>query len=103
MGGDVVVASVPASGSAFVVGLPAVAEVPRGVVGEAIGGAVEAEEIGLEERAVLRALRADGGIGGRAAGRQAGRGARGSGDPVGAAQRADDGLRGAGMPEVDAA
>ena len=103
MGGDVAVASVPASGSAFVVGLPAVAEIPRGVVTAAIRGAAEAEEIGLEERAVLRALRAGGGIGGRAAARQAGPGARGIGDPAGAAERVDGGPRSAEMPAVDAA
>ncbi|HYN49222.1 MAG TPA: ATP-binding protein, partial [Candidatus Nanopelagicales bacterium] len=60
MGGDVAVASVPGSGSSFVVGLPAVAGVPRPVVAAAIAAATNAEEVQLEERAVLRALRAGG-------------------------------------------
>lgn len=60
MGGDVAVASVPGSGSSFVVGLPAVAGVPRPVVAAAIGAATDAEEVELEERAILRALRAGG-------------------------------------------
>lgn len=67
MGGDVVVASVPGSGSSFIVGLPAVADVPRPVVAAAVGAAAEAEEVGLEERAILRALRAGGPAGGLAA------------------------------------
>jgi len=58
MGGDVAVASVPGSGSSFIVGLPAVADVPRPVVAAAIGAAANAEEVELEERAIVRALRA---------------------------------------------
>ena len=58
MGGDIAVASVPASGSSFIVGLPAVADVPRAAVAAAIGLAADAEEVELEERAILRALRA---------------------------------------------
>ena len=103
MGGDVTVASVPAGGSSFIVGLPAGTEVARGAVAAAIQDAAEAEEIALEERVVLRALRAGGGIGSRAAGRQAARGAQGTGDPAGAAERADGGPRSAAMSEVDAA
>jgi signal transduction histidine kinase len=103
MGGDVALASVPASGSAFIVGLPAVAEIPRSVVAAAIQGAVEAEEIGLEQRAVVRALRAGGGIGDRAAARRAGPGARGMDDPAEGAERVDSGPRSAEMPAVDAA
>lgn len=57
MGGDVVVASVPASGSSFIVGLPAVADVPRSAIATAIEAAADAEETELEERAILRALR----------------------------------------------
>lgn len=58
MGGDLGVASVPGSGSAFVLALPAV----RGTNADAIAGTLadvlEAEEVGLEERAVLRAIHA---------------------------------------------
>ena len=82
MGGDVVVASVPGSGSSFIVGLPALADVPRPVVAAAVGAAAEAEEIRLEERAILRALRAGGRAGGLAA------------SPVRALRR------GEGLPEV---
>lgn len=57
MGGDIDLASVPGSGTAFVVGLPADADTPRSAVAAAIGRALEAEELALEERAVLRALR----------------------------------------------
>ncbi len=63
MGGEIEVASVPGSGSAFVVGLPAAVDVPRAVVAAAVGEAVEREDVSLEERAVLAAMRA----GGRAA------------------------------------
>ena len=108
MGGDVVVASVPASGSAFIIGLPAVAEIPRGAVAAALRDAIEVEEIGLEERAVLRALRAEGTVGGRAvAGRAGGRrtagDARGRGDATSVVERADGEPQTAGMPEIDAA
>jgi hypothetical protein len=58
MGGEVAVASVPGSGSSFILALPAAAEVSRATVLAALPAAVEAEEVALEERAVLRALRA---------------------------------------------
>jgi signal transduction histidine kinase len=56
MGGDLEVASVPGSGSAFVLALPGPAAVHAMVVSSALGRALAAEEIGLEERAVLRAM-----------------------------------------------
>jgi signal transduction histidine kinase len=56
MGGDLEVASVPGSGSAFVLALPGPAAVETAVVTGALGRALHAEEIGLEERAVLRAM-----------------------------------------------
>ncbi len=58
MGGDIEVASVPGSGSSFVLGLPASADVPAASVSSAIEAALEREEVALEERTVLRALRA---------------------------------------------
>jgi signal transduction histidine kinase len=58
MGGDLAVASVPGCGSAFILGLPAAPDVGRPAVAAALRAAVEAEELALEERAVLRALRA---------------------------------------------
>ena len=61
MGGDLAVASVPGSGSAFIVGLPAGPEVAGASVAAAIEDTIEREELALEERAVLRALRARGG------------------------------------------
>lgn len=66
MGGDIDVASVPGSGSSFVVGLPAAAEVGRAVVTAAIATALDREEAALEERAILAAIWA-GGRGPRAA------------------------------------
>lgn len=60
MGGDLEVASVPGSGSAFVLALPGPAAVDAAVVTSALGRALAAEEIGLEERAVLRAMAAAG-------------------------------------------
>jgi signal transduction histidine kinase len=65
MGGDVELASVPGSGSSFIVGLPAVADVPRAAVAAAIGVAADAEEVELEERAILHALRAGSRVGDR--------------------------------------
>jgi signal transduction histidine kinase len=56
MGGDLEVASVPGSGSAFILALPGPATVDTTIVRAAIGRALAAEEIGLEERAVLRAM-----------------------------------------------
>jgi signal transduction histidine kinase len=58
MGGDLAVAAVPGCGSAFILGLPTSVDVARAAVGAALAAATEAEEVGLEERAVLRALRA---------------------------------------------
>lgn len=56
MGGDLEVASVPGSGSAFILALPGPAAVETSVVTAALNRAVAGEEIGLEERAVLRAI-----------------------------------------------
>jgi hypothetical protein len=56
MGGDLDVASVPGSGSAFVLVLPGPATVGESGMAAALERAVAAEELGLEERAVLRAL-----------------------------------------------
>jgi signal transduction histidine kinase len=96
MGGDVAVASVPASGSSFIVGLPAVAEVPRAAITAAINATSDAEEIELEERAILRALRADG-----RAGDRRGKGRDGASAP---ATRGADGRSGRGeAPAIDAA
>jgi signal transduction histidine kinase len=58
MGGDIAVASVAGSGSSFVLGLPTGPDVPPSLMSAAIEEAAEREEIALEERAVLRALRA---------------------------------------------
>jgi signal transduction histidine kinase len=101
MGGDVAVASVPASGSSFIVGLPAVADVPRGAVAAALNVASDAEEVELEERAVLRALRADGRAGDGSGGSRHD-GSRG-GVSAPASERTDGRLRGAEMPVIDAA
>jgi signal transduction histidine kinase len=60
MGGDLDVASVPGSGSAFVLAMPGPTPVEGGTIVEALERTVAAEEIGLEERAVLRALQAGG-------------------------------------------
>ena len=56
MGGDLEVASVPGSGSAFVLALPGPAAIDSTLVTAALARALAAEEIGLEERAVLRAM-----------------------------------------------
>ena len=56
MGGDLEVASVPGSGSAFILALPGPAAVEPALVTAALTRALQAEEIGLEERAVLRAM-----------------------------------------------
>lgn len=63
MGGDLEVASVPGSGSAFILALPGPAAVEATVVEAAMTRALTSEEIGLEERAVLRAMA----VGGRSA------------------------------------
>jgi signal transduction histidine kinase len=57
MGGDLDVASVPGSGSCFVLGLPGPAPLEPEVVAAALNRALGAEEVRLEEAAVLRALR----------------------------------------------
>jgi len=103
MGGDVAVASVPTSGSAFIVCLPATAEVPRGAVAAGLRGAIETEEIGLEERAVLNALRAGSAVADHPGGDRTGRGTRRHGESARAAERTDGGSRSADMPAVDAA
>ena len=56
MGGDLDVASVPGSGSAFVLVLPGPAPVPEAVVAATLERALAAEEQALEERAVIAAL-----------------------------------------------
>ncbi len=57
MGGDLVVASVPEAGSTFVLALPGPTSVAPDVVAETLARVRIAEEIALEERAVLQALR----------------------------------------------
>jgi signal transduction histidine kinase len=57
MGGEMAVASVTGSGSSFVLGLPAATEVSRRAVAAALATAVEREEVALEERAILAAIR----------------------------------------------
>ena len=57
MAGDLVVASVPDAGSTFLLALPGPTTVAPGVVGETIERIHAAEEVALEERAVLQALR----------------------------------------------
>jgi hypothetical protein len=91
MGGDIAVTSVPGSGSSFIVGLPAGVDVPRPAVAAAMSAAADAEEVELEERAVLRALRAGGRAGGRADA------------PPRAPQRADSPRRPSRAQEIDAA
>jgi signal transduction histidine kinase len=56
MGGDLAVASVEGSGSAFVLALPGPAAVDAAALGPALVRALEVEEQQLEERAVLRAI-----------------------------------------------
>ena len=87
MGGDIDVASVPGSGSCFLVGLPAAADVGRAAVTAAMAIALDREEAALEERAILAAIRA-GGRGPRAA------------EPPG---RAGGAIPGPEPPRVDAA
>jgi hypothetical protein len=48
---------VPGSGSSFVLALPGPMSVAPGVVAEALAQALGNEEVALEERAVLRAIR----------------------------------------------
>jgi signal transduction histidine kinase len=60
MDGDLEVASVPGSGSAFVLALPGPAAIDSMLVKAALARALAAEEVGLEERAVLRAMAVSG-------------------------------------------
>ncbi len=57
MGGDLAVASVPASGSTFVLALPGPTTVAPDVVAETLARVLVTEEVALEERAVIRAMR----------------------------------------------
>ena len=57
MGGDLGAASVPGIGSSFVLALPGAADVDGAAAGTAIAGVLEAEELALEEQAVLVAMR----------------------------------------------
>jgi signal transduction histidine kinase len=56
MGGDLDVASVPGSGSSFVLALPGPAPMDAAAVDATLARVLLAEEIALEERAVLRAM-----------------------------------------------
>lgn len=60
MGGGLRVASVPDSGSSFVLALPGPTAVEDGAVAATLERIIADEEIALEERAVVRALRAAG-------------------------------------------
>ena len=64
MGGDLDVASVSGSGSAFILALPGALPVDAAVIAETLDRALATEEIRLEERAVLRAIQGSGRIGG---------------------------------------
>ena len=72
MGGGLAVASVPGSGSSFVLALPGPAPAPEGTMAAVLDRALGDEEVGLEERAVIRAI--------QAAGRPTGRGANAGAD-----------------------
>jgi signal transduction histidine kinase len=61
MGGDLDVASVPGSGSAFVLVLPGPTAVPAAAIAAALEHGLSSEEQALEEQAVLRALAASSG------------------------------------------
>jgi signal transduction histidine kinase len=58
MDGDLDVASVPGAGSAFILALPGPTDVDAATIAAALQRAVAEEEIGLEERAVRRAVAA---------------------------------------------
>ena len=75
MGGDLDVASVPGSGSAFVLVLPGPASVPDAVVAATLERALAVEEQALEERAVRAAMASGPAVNGgpRRAARQASR------------------------------
>jgi hypothetical protein len=60
MNGDLDVASVPGSGSSFVLALPGPAAIDPDVLTTALMRTLAAEEIRLEERAVIRAIQAEG-------------------------------------------
>jgi signal transduction histidine kinase len=90
MGGDLDVASVPGSGSAFVLVLAGPAAVDQGAISATLERALASEEVGLEERAVLRA------IGGRARG-----GETGDGDGNGPNFRVLDGGQGRPVRRVE--
>ena len=68
MAGDLDVASVPDSGSSFVLALPGPADVEPGVLRASLEAALIAEEIRLEEAAVIRAMHAAHRAAGEAAG-----------------------------------
>lgn len=57
MGGDLGVASVAGSGSSFIVALPSGQHISAEAVATALATAVEDEELHIEERAVMRAIR----------------------------------------------
>jgi signal transduction histidine kinase len=90
MGGDLDVASVPSSGSAFVLVLAGPADIEPDAITETLGRALIAEEVGLEERAVLRAM-----------GRRSRGGSPGSDNPVGPSLRLLDGGGPAAGPGED--
>lgn len=71
MGGDLDVASAPGAGSAFVLALAGPTSADPEAIARALARALREEEIGLEERAVLRALERTRVAGGPAPGRAA--------------------------------
>ncbi len=67
MGGELGLASVPGSGSSFVLALPGPAPSDASAVPATLEDVLRAEEVGLEERAVLRAMQLSGRSGSRSA------------------------------------